>query len=96
MNNKIIGIVIGVLILGVVIFAGMNNPQMSPPRVSKLFGDSIVPDEIVDVNDGDGLCEKLSEGTILSCPKFRAFCDDADGWQESDDYWTCNGDVVFE
>jgi len=30
MNNKIIGIVIGVLILGVVIFSGMNNPEMSP------------------------------------------------------------------
>ena len=31
MNNKIIGIVIGVLILGVVIFSGMNNPEMSAP-----------------------------------------------------------------
>ena len=29
MNNKIIGIVIGVLILGVVIFSGINMPEMS-------------------------------------------------------------------
>ena len=30
MNNKIIGIVIGVLILGVVIFSGINSPELSP------------------------------------------------------------------
>jgi hypothetical protein len=29
MDNKLIGIVIGVLILGVVIFSGINNPEMS-------------------------------------------------------------------
>ena len=30
MNNKIMGIVSGVLSLGVVIFSGMTHPQMSP------------------------------------------------------------------
>ncbi|MBT4334457.1 hypothetical protein HOD61_01425 [archaeon] len=29
MNNKIIGIVLGILVLGVVIFTGMNDIQMS-------------------------------------------------------------------
>ena len=29
MNNKIIGIFIGVLVLGVVVVIGMNNPEMS-------------------------------------------------------------------
>ncbi|MBT3417052.1 hypothetical protein HON86_00485 [Candidatus Woesearchaeota archaeon] len=32
MNNKIIGVVIGVLILGVVIFSGMNSSELSAPR----------------------------------------------------------------
>ena len=31
MDNKIIGIVIGVLILGGVIFSGINNPELSAP-----------------------------------------------------------------
>jgi len=34
MNNKIIGIVIGILILGIVIFSGMNNPEMSPSMLN--------------------------------------------------------------
>ncbi|MBT3416727.1 hypothetical protein HON86_00495 [Candidatus Woesearchaeota archaeon] len=34
MNNKIIGIILGVLILGVVIFSGMNNPEMSPSQLA--------------------------------------------------------------
>ena len=39
MNNKIIGIAIGVLILGVVIFSGMNNPEMSKSHDSKTYKD---------------------------------------------------------
>tara|TARA_Y100000310_G_C20262165_1_gene614137 strand:+ start:11 stop:562 length:552 start_codon:yes stop_codon:yes gene_type:complete len=39
MKKRVIGIVIGILILGIVVFAGINNPQLSPRKDSSRLMD---------------------------------------------------------
>ena len=55
MNNKIIGIVIGVLILGVVIFSGINSPELSTPRglnvPEKIKSTGLTNPEVMGVDD---------------------------------------------
>ena len=54
MNNKIIGIVIGILILGIVIFSGMNNPEMSPSMLNvrdKFESTGLTNPEIIETTD---------------------------------------------
>ena len=98
MNNKIIGIVIGVLILGVVIFAGMNNPQMSPPlKMDQLRSTGptfpSIPDELF-VYDPELECESLFG--VLTCDGFYIDCDKS--WDQDGDEWYNSGDcdVIIE
>jgi len=75
MNNKIIGIVIGVSILGVVIFSGMNNPEMSPSMLNvrdKIKSTGLTNPEVIETNDyidgyEFGPCNPGPNQNIIDC-----------------------------
>jgi hypothetical protein len=76
MDNKMAGIVIGVLILGVVIFSGINNPEMS-------MGNQFGSGEEIEVTDSTCMIE-------CSYPAPLGSWDNADCEGDTGCYCNCN------
>ena len=101
MNNKIIGIVIGVLILGVVIFSGMNNPEMSPSMLNvrdKIKSTGLTNPETIPLDqvtiDGNECAGGTSHGgNVLNCPGLCISATCEHGWGQNGGNWECGSDV---
>ncbi len=97
----IIGVVIAVLILGIVLYAGYNSPRMSPElgldvsglrETGTIFGDS--SDDVFEVrrgvlvDDSSNECRLLNRNT-LSCPYFTIECVGGEWYHDTEsNVWT--------
>ncbi|MBT4835320.1 hypothetical protein HON86_01725 [Candidatus Woesearchaeota archaeon] len=102
MNNKIIGIVIGILILGIVIFSGMNNPEMSPSMLNvrdKFESTGLTNPDVIELDEsiedeGAECWPQNGDYSRLNCPTFTASCDSGTWMAEHGAHggysWNCN------